>query len=47
MVAARAAADADAGDFDALDMVSGGGGAEGRGSKVETGIVARTVAAGD
>ena len=41
------AADADTGGFDALGMVSGGGGVKGRVSKVRTGIVARTVAAGD
>lgn len=44
---ARATADGDAGGFDALDMVSGGGGAEGHASKVRMGVVARTVAAGD
>ena len=44
---ARATADGDVGGFDALIMVSGGGGAGGRGGKVRTGIVARTVAAGD
>ena len=44
---ARPMADGDAGGFDALIMVSGGGGAEGRGGKVRTGIIVRTVVAGD
>ena len=46
-MAARAAADADADSFDALDMVSGGGRAEGRVSKARTGIFAWTLATGD
>ena len=46
LVAARAAANADAGGFDAVDMVSGGGSAEGRRSKVRMRIVVWTVTAG-
>ena len=45
-VSTHAAGDAGTGGFHVLDMVSGGGSAEGRASKVRTGIVARTVAAG-
>ena len=42
-VVARASGDADAGGFDALAMVSGGGGAEGHSSKARTGIVTQMV----
>ena len=46
-VATCTAANVDVGGVDALNMVSGSGGTEGCASKVRTGIVVQTVAAGD